>query len=122
MGNAGNNLEIWVGIPKFALDITEPVLFDKYTDEILKEIKDEKHEFPEGGSVFLAAHSLGGVMSQIYLKNHNEFSGLMLMGIVLLRNTRSIPATGTTLYNFKTPILTMQGTKDGLLRVSRGAV
>jgi len=45
----------------------------------------------------------------------------MLMGSVLLRNTRSISGSGTTIFNFTTPTLTMQGTKDGLLRVSRGA-
>ena len=60
-------------------------------------------------------------MSQNYLKDHIGISGLMLMGSVLLRNTRSISATGTTLFNFETPTLTMQGTKDGILRVSRGA-
>jgi hypothetical protein len=73
--------------------------------------------------VFLAAHSLGGVMSQIYLEGSSpiEVKGLMLMGSVLLRNTRYISGDGTTIYNFTTPTLTMQGTKDGLLRVSRGA-
>ena len=119
----GNDLEIWVGIPKFVFDVPEPILIAKYIDETLNELKDKKHGFPEGAPVFLAAHSLGGVMSQIYLEGskHDQIQGLMLMGSVLLRKTRSISATGTTLFNFTTPTLTMQGTKDGLLRVSRGA-
>lgn len=43
------------------------------------------------------------------------------MGSVLQRKHRSIQADGTTLFDFKTPTLTLGGTKDGLMRITRVA-
>lgn len=43
------------------------------------------------------------------------------MGSVLLRDTRSINDQGQTEFDYKTPTLTIAGTKDGLLRVTRAA-
>lgn len=44
------------------------------------------------------------------------------MSSVLLRGTRKVQDTdGTTLYDYSTPTLTIGGTKDGLMRISRVA-
>lgn len=44
------------------------------------------------------------------------------MGSVLVRDTRSVQETdGSTLYDYETPTLTLGGTKDGLMRVTRVA-
>ena len=44
----------------------------------------------------MAAHSLGGVMTQQYVGNKGaiDVKGMMLMGSVLLRKTRYITPTG----------------------------
>ena len=50
------------------------------------------------------------------------FKGQILMGSVLLRDTRSVQTTdGSTLYNYSVPTLTVGGSKDGLMRLSRVA-
>lgn len=81
-----------------------------------------------GDNWFLAAHSLGGVMTQDFLKkgstkvDASQFKGQILMSSVLLRGTRKVQDTdGTTLYDYSTPTLTIGGTKDGLMRISRVA-
>ena len=76
-----------------------------------------------GDNWFLAGHSLGGVMTQDYLKNGDtQFKGQILMSSVLLRDRRSIQSTdGTTLYDYTTPTLTIGGTRDGLMRITRVA-
>lgn len=77
-----------------------------------------------GDNLFLAAHSLGGVMAQDYLtekKPDYSFKGQILMGSVLGRSYRSIQDDGTTVLDFPTDTLTIGGTKDGLLRITRVA-
>ena len=76
-----------------------------------------------GDNWFLAAHSLGGVMTQDYLSSGTTaFKGQILMSSVLLRDRRSIQESdGTTLYDYQTPTLTIGGTKDGLMRITRVA-
>lgn len=68
----------------------------------------------------MAGHSLGGVMSQRYAnKNDGAIKGLMLMGSVLERGTHEINKDGTTHFNFSVPTLTMGGSLDGLMRITR---
>jgi pimeloyl-ACP methyl ester carboxylesterase len=43
-----------------------------------------------GENVIIMGHSLGGVMSQIYLKNNLNFKALVLLGSGILRSSRSI--------------------------------
>ena len=43
------------------------------------------------------------------------------MGSTLLRSKRDINKTGTTTYDFPVPTLTIGGTRDGLMRISRVA-
>lgn len=65
-------------------------------------------------------------MTQDYLhKNQGDaslFKGQILMSSVLLRGTRKVQESdGTTLYDYSTPTLTLGGSKDGLMRISRVA-
>lgn len=70
----------------------------------------------------IAGHSLGGVMSQKYAaSNSDTIKGSILMGSVLLRSYHSINDDGSTKWDYEVPTLTLSGTKDGLLRVSRVA-
>jgi hypothetical protein len=43
------------------------------------------------------------------------------MGSTLLRDTHSITTEGKTLFEYPTPTLSLNGLKDSLLRISRGA-
>ena len=50
------------------------------------------------------------------------FKGQVLMSSVLLRSTRSIDSDeGTSVYDYATPTLTIGGSKDGLMRITRVA-
>lgn len=75
----------------------------------------------DGDNLFIAAHSLGGVMSQKYVKGKTNFKGQILMGSVVLRADRSLNDQGESEFSQTVPTLTISGTKDGLLRVSRAA-
>lgn len=68
----------------------------------------------------MAGHSLGGVMAQNYTKDHSDtIKAQVLMGSTLTRDKREITDEGRTHYNYDTPTLTIGGTKDGLMRISR---
>lgn len=60
-------------------------------------------------------------MTQNYAKGRTDIKGQILMGSVMLRDKRSINDQGETDFNYTIPTLTITGTKDGLLRVSRAA-
>jgi hypothetical protein len=57
---ASSGYKAWVGIPEFVFDAPEPVLIDHYVQDTIEELK--KRGF-SGDNIFMAAHSLGGVMS-----------------------------------------------------------
>lgn len=106
-------------MPEFVFDAPEPVLIDHYVTKTIDELK--KRGFT-GDDIFIAAHSLGGVMSQQFVKSHSDLvKGQILMGSTLLRDTHSITDEGKTLFDYSTPTLQVSGLKDGLLRISRGA-
>ena len=116
-GKAG--YKTWVGIPEFVFDAPEPILIDKYVKDTIAELK--KRGFT-GDDIFIASHSLGGVISQMYVKDNSDLiKGQILMGSTLTRDHHSITDKGTTLFDYKTPTLQLSGVKDGLLRISRGA-
>merc|ERR1712113_1095017 len=77
----------YVAMPEFPFDAPEPVLIDHYVQSSIKTLQD--HGFT-GDNIFMAAHSLGGVMSQKYAKGRTDIKGLILMGSVLLRDNRSL--------------------------------
>ena len=108
----------YVAIPEFLFDAPEPVLIDHYVQSSIKDLQD--HGFT-GENIFMAAHSLGGVMSQKYVKGRTDIKGQILMGSVLLRNNHSIDDQGETAFDYDVPTLTIGGTKDGLLRITRVA-
>jgi len=59
-------------------------------------------------------------MAQNYAKGKSDsIKGQILMGSVLLRGNRKINSDGTTHMDYDVPTLTLGGTKDGLLRVTR---
>ena len=59
-------------------------------------------------------------MAQNYAnKNTDTIKGQILMGSVLLRDNHKINDDGTTHFEYEVPTLTLGGTKDGLMRVSR---
>ena len=110
---------IWVGIPEFLFDAPEPVLIDHYVEDTISQLK--KAGF-SGDNIILAAHSLGGVMSQKYAKDHTDtIKGQILMGSVLTRDLHTLNTDGSTHFNYPVPTLTIGGTKDGLMRISRMA-
>lgn len=114
-----NGYKAWIGIPEFVFDAPEPILVGQYVESAFAELK-SKYEFP-GDSYYLASHSLGGVISQMYAKGRTDIKGLILTGSVLLKNTRNITNDGSTLFDFNVPTLTLNGEIDGLLRITRGA-
>ena len=117
---AANGQKIWVGLPQFILDAPEPILIDHYVSDTLKKLQESGFE---GDNVLIAGHSLGGVMTQNYTKkNTDKIKGQILMGSVLLRSNHKINDDGTTKWDDNiVPTLTLAGTKDGLLRISRVA-
>ena len=105
--------KLWVGLPEFAFDAPEPILIGHYVTQTYDELK--QHGFT-GENVFMAAHSLGGVMTQLYVGGHDgnktlsetvPIKGMMLMGSVLLRSHRNITSDGKTKFDFATPTLTL---------------
>jgi alpha-beta hydrolase superfamily lysophospholipase len=84
---AASGYKAWVGIPEFIFDAPEPILIDHYVQDTIAELK--KRGFT-GDKIFLAAHSLGGVMAQDYVLKNKDIKGQILMGSTLLRNKRVI--------------------------------
>ena len=92
---ASKGYKAWIGLPEFLFDVPEPVLIDHYVTDMVSDLK-KSHGF-SGENIFMAAHSLGGVMTQIYTKDHSDLiKGQILMGSVLLRDKRSINGNGRT--------------------------
>lgn len=116
---AAKGQKIWIGLPDFIFDAPSPILIDHYVTDALKELKKEGFT---GTNILIAGHSLGGVMAQGYANgNADTIKAQILMGSVLTRDHRAINKDGTSHYDFKVPTLTIGGTKDGLMRVSRVA-
>ena len=115
---ARDGKKVWVGIPQFFFDIPEPLLIDKYVNDTIAQLREAGFT---GDNIMIAGHSLGGIMAQDYAGAHsNLIKGQFLMGSVLLRKHRSLNnVKGTTNFDYKVPTLTLGGTKDGLMRVSR---
>jgi hypothetical protein len=77
------------------------------------------------GDQYLAAHSLGTVMAQMYIQSNHETAGFkaqFLMGGGIMRQHRTNNNdTGLTSFDNFIPTMTIVGTKDGLYRITRGA-
>lgn len=114
---ADDGKKVWVGLPTFLFDIPEPLLIDQYVKSTIKQLRQSGFE---GNNILLAGHSLGGVMAQNYAKDHaDEIKGQILMGSVITRDKHSLNEDGSTHFDYEVPTLSIGGTKDGLMRVSR---
>lgn len=106
-----SSLAIYIAIPTFALNTPEPLVLKGGIE------KAEKALYGAGlktsDPLFLAGHSLGGAMLQDYVSTCTNCAGQILMGAGLLRKYRGKE------YPVKT--LTIDGTLDGLYRVTRQA-
>ena len=108
---AASPLPVWVGVPEFVADTPEPLQFGSKIKNVTEQMV--KAGMSANRSVILG-HSLGGVMAQQYVTSHvGEFDALVLYGATVLRKYRTTP--------FGAPVLTLDGTLDGLLRVTRQA-
>ena len=110
---------IWVGIPSFVSGSPDPVtIVGKVSDTV-----DALRQLGfQGDNIVMAGHSLGGVMSQGYTKTHGDtIKAQVLMGSVLTRDNRSIASDGHTVFDYDVPTLSITGSKDGLMRMSRAA-
>ena len=78
----------WVGIPDFTFNKVNPAQIGGHISNTVEKITSSGFT---GDNWFLAGHSLGGVMTQDYLKNGDtQFKGQILMSSVLLRDRRSV--------------------------------
>ena len=90
---ASAGYKAWVGIPDFTFKKPNPKTIDKHIASVMDKINDNGFT---GDNWFLAAHSLGGVMTQSFLTSNSTkadpslFKGQVLMSSVLLRDTRSV--------------------------------
>ncbi len=107
-----SNYTIWVGIPEYPLDITEPGDIAGGIQRIMAAMN--ASGMPKTASIFFLAHSQGGVILQDYLaSNPTMATGQVLMGSFLLSKYRD---TGNP---YKVPTMTLGGSLDGLCRVTR---
>ena len=114
---AAKGQRLWVGLPEFFLSTPEPILIDHYVTQTIDKLRAAGFT---GDNIMLAGHSLGGVMAQRYANSNTDtIKGQFLMGSVILRGNHSINDDGTTHFDYSVPTLTLGGTKDGLMRVSR---
>ncbi len=106
-----SSLALYISIPTFALNTPEPLVLKGGIE------KAEKALYSAGlktsDPLFMAGHSLGGAMLQDYVFKCTNCAGQILMGAGLLRKYRGKE------YPVKT--LTIDGTLDGLYRVTRQA-
>lgn len=108
---------IFVGIPDFITGSPDPISLPGKVSDAVATLRDLGFT---GDNIVLAGHSLGGVMAQGYTKSNSDtVKAQVLMGAVLTRDQRSINADGTSNIDYPVPTLTVGGTKDGLMRISR---
>ena len=103
-----SNYTMWIGIPKFTLDIPEPVEIAGRISNVLDEMRKAGMDTDK---VFYAGHSLGGVIIQDYLNNDNNAIGQILLSSFLIHKYRNV--------TYPIPTLTLSGSLDGLSRVTR---
>ncbi|XP_037071612.1 uncharacterized protein LOC119092739 [Pollicipes pollicipes] len=95
---------LWVGIAEgFLNNFPNPLQISAVISTVMQDLKEAG--MPEEVDVFIAAHSLGGVVVQGYVvSNAASLRGLMLFGSYL---------TNRPLAEFPLPVLHLSGTLDG---------
>ena len=113
---------LWVAIPRFLGDSPIP----RETPLVVAQARRvlESRGMAAGTPCLFAAHSVGGIAIQKYLKAFPEQGiGQVLMGSFLGRwNLNQLDSEGRTLIEYPRPTLTLAGTLDGLARISRFAL
>jgi pimeloyl-ACP methyl ester carboxylesterase len=110
---------IFVGIPDFIAGSPDPVTLPGKVNSTVKALRELGFS---GDNIVMAGHSLGGVMAQGYTEDHADtVKAQVLMGSVLTREKREILDDGNTQFNYGVPTMSVAGSKDGLLRLSRAA-
>lgn len=91
---AAQGYKAWIGIPDFWFDTPNPLQLDGHITSVIDKITANGFT---GDNWFIAAHSLGGVMTQHFMQDKGSssypaslFKGQILMGSVLRRHHRSI--------------------------------
>ncbi|MEH2270518.1 MAG: hypothetical protein V7K68_19245 [Nostoc sp.] len=117
--DAAPDLKIWVGIPQFIGDSPIPRETGLAIDKVISLMKQEG--MPATDNIFFAAHSVGGIAIQKYLKSFPERAkGQILMGSFLDKEYLSkLNDVGKTVIQYPVPTLTIGGTLDGLARITR---
>jgi hypothetical protein len=110
---------VWVGIPEFILDMSNPLQIASKIDGARSTLQSQGMK---ASKCYIMAHSLGGVMSQIYASSYNQdIEAVILTGSFILRKYRVLNSNGLHSITFPVPILTIGGELDGLARISRTA-
>ncbi|MEH2252388.1 hypothetical protein [Nostoc sp.] len=117
--DAASDLKIWVGIPQFIGDSPIPRETGLAINKVISEMRQEG--MPATDNIFFAAHSVGGIAIQKYLKAFPERAkGQILMGSFLDKEYLSkLNQEGKTVIQYTVPTLTIGGTLDGLARITR---
>jgi len=86
-------------------------------------MSDLKKQGFTGENIYMGGHSLGGAMSQDWVQKDGgkNIKGLAIMGSTLVSKHRSINKSGKTEWDTKVPTIQINGLKDGLFRITRGA-
>lgn len=101
------SFQLWVGIVSFLGNTPNPIEFPLKTNEIIRQVQQVVPSLDAASDVFVAGHSLGGVMAQLSAGNH---SGLVLWGAYITNHKYGTYGTST---------LTLGAELDGLTRVTR---
>jgi|LauGreSBDMM110SN_4_FD.fasta_scaffold27599_1 hypothetical protein len=110
---AKSSLKLWIAIPQFKNNMTNPIAIEVKSKEILKELEVIGMKATKR---FYSGHSEGGAMVQLWTSYTKDIvDGQILMGSFITR------AFKTTNYHFSYPIptLTIGAELDGLCRVTR---
>ena len=107
-------MDAWIGVPEYIADVPEPLQFGSKLGEIVSSM--QAKGMNETTKIVIAAHSLGAVMAQSYVHDHasdHNVVAQILFGATVLRKYRD--------KSYPVPTLTVDGTLDGLLHVTRQA-
>mmetsp|Transcript_18746 Transcript_18746/g.28784 ORF Transcript_18746/g.28784 Transcript_18746/m.28784 type:complete len:118 (+) Transcript_18746:189-542(+) len=113
-------MDAWVAIPEYIFEVPNPLQVDRDFKSALRKLR--KVGF-SGNNVVIVGHSLGGVIAQNYIASNPDASkAMILLGSTIYKKYLSINEDGSSKLEIQTPTLTLAGEKDGLMRISRGAV
>jgi hypothetical protein len=106
-------LKLWVGIARFAFDMPQPVQAGSRFDGIVAAARAQGFTPTTYEQVFLAGHSLGGIIAKDTARNEHV-GGLLLFGSYLPKLIGS-----PRLPDYPLPVLTLGGEIDGRTWITR---